>query len=132
MTPDLIVATISAGMQAMDLWLNFRDRSKASAAMDQIRVIQNSPENHAEAQRLLNLVPAKILDTFSGRVNRCFNNYSDVLKDDHFLPGEVDDATKALKKCVCRELSRLREINGRIPNGILHDLWNQYRCNLED
>ena len=55
-----------------------------------------------------------------------------VLKDNDYLPGEIDDATEALKKCVCRELHRLQEVNGNIPHGILRNYWNQYRCNLEN
>lgn len=73
-----------------------------------------------------------MLDTFSSRVKRCFDKYAMVLKDNDYLPGEIDDATEALKKCVCRELHRLQEVNGNIPHGILRNYWNQYRCNLEN
>ena len=131
MTPDLIVATISAGMQAIDLWINFKDRFKAREAMKQISVIQNTPENQAEAKNL-SLIPLNLLDKFSDRVKRCFDNYEEVLNDDEYLPREIDEATEALKRCVCRELRRLNSVNGGIPLGILQRYWNQYKCEIEN
>lgn len=132
MTPELITATISAGMQAIDLWLNLRDRYKAQTAMRRISDIQYTDENRMESQNLVHLLPSDLLVTFSERVNRCFINYKDVLDDEQYLPKEIDDATEAVKKCVCRELRRLKKLNGSIPNGLLMRYWNQYKCDLEN
>lgn len=131
MAPELITATISAGMQAIDLWLNLKDRRKAQLAMKQISAIQNTSENIIESQNLTQLIPTELLQTFSYRVDRCFTNYKDVLDDEQYLPKEIDDATEAVKKCVCRELRRLKKLNGFIPNGLLMKYWDSYRCEQE-
>ena len=129
MTNELLVATMSAGMQAIDLWLNFKDRLRAKTALASADAIQSQPQNLQAAQQLL-LIPQDLLDTFSSRVQRCFDNYKKVLDDEAYLPGEIDDATNALKRCVCRELSRLNSVNGSIPFGPMRNWWEQYQCEV--
>lgn len=129
MTNELIVATVSAGMQAVELWLNLKDRIKAKIAIEQAETMQAEPAIQEAAQRLL-IIPKELLDTFNGRVDRCFTNYKDVLNDEQYLPKEIDDATEALKRCVCRELKRLHSVNGSIPEGPLRTWWEQYQCEV--
>ena len=130
MTAELFTATISAGMQAIELWLNLRDRAKASELFARIPQIRNTASNIAEANNLTHLVPEEILDQFTNRVNRCFERYKAMLRDENYLPQEIDDGTDAVKSCVCRELRRLHSLNGFIPEGILQAYWQQYNCAL--
>lgn len=132
MSPELITATISAGMQAIELWINLKDREKAKNALTQIPIIQNTAENRGEAINLTNLLSPELLETFSGRVKKCFDKYQSVLNDEKFLPQEIDDATIAVRRCVCRELARLKDLNGFIPDGILFRYWKVYQCLLEN
>jgi len=130
MIAELITATISAGMQAIDLWLTLRDRNKAKTALLQIPFIQYTPENVAEAQNLINLIPQELLEALCARIQKCFDNYGMVLNDEQYLPQQIDSATEAVKKCVCRELNRIYSLNGSIPDGILRRYWSQYKCEL--
>ena len=130
MDASLIVAIISATMQAVDLWKTFRDRSKVKEAIDSVTALQRAPTTKVESDRLLLLIPNDLFETFSDRVKRCFNSYKEVLNDNKYLPGEIDDATEAVKRCVCRELKRLCSLNGNIPDGILKQWWDQYQCEV--
>jgi type I restriction enzyme R subunit len=128
---SLIVAIMSATMQAIDFWRTTKDRSKARKAINEVKSLRKSPSTKIESDRLLLLVPNELLNSFSSRVERCFNKYKEVLDDEKYLPGEIDEATEAVKACVCRELRRLYSVTGGIPEGILSDYWNNYGCELQ-
>jgi hypothetical protein len=82
-----------------------------------------------EAVNLNILIPHEILQRFEDRVSKCWERYNEVLASPGgYLPSEVDDASEALIACICRELRRLKLINGDIPEGKLLDYWNQYKC----
>jgi hypothetical protein len=130
--PDFqfIIAAASAAMQAIQTWLAFRDRKRAAKTYDVALSSALSDVTTAEESHLLTtVVPLHILISLAGRTDNCFNRYSEILKSDQeYLPSEVDDATLALKRCVCRELRRIYELNGSIPPGKLREWWNLYRC----
>jgi type III restriction enzyme len=128
---EFIVALVSASMQAVDLWLSVRDKGKAKQALQQVQTIQALPATKAEALNLV-IISEDLLVTFSERVKRCFDKYKEGLDDEHFLPGEIDDATKAMKRCVCRELKRLHSVNGSVPDGSLKQWWEKYRCEIQN
>ncbi|HWZ16008.1 MAG TPA: hypothetical protein VNW95_12290 [Mucilaginibacter sp.] len=129
MTPDLLVAMVSASMQAIDLWLNFRDKEKVNAVMNQVDYLQSSPQIQEEGDNLLLLIPVDVFDILSNRVQACFDKYKAMFDNNYeYLPAELDEATEALKRCICRELSRIYSLNGRIPDGTLSHYWNQYSC----
>jgi len=130
--PDfsIIIAGVSAAMQAIQTWVAFRDRKQAAQAYDKTFQEALSDIKVAEESSLLvSIVPMHILIVLAGRTDDCFNKYSNVLKaEGEFLPAEIDQATLAVKKCVCRELNRIYELNGSIPPGKLKQWWELYRC----
>ncbi|HTY11507.1 MAG TPA: hypothetical protein VMF88_10585 [Bacteroidota bacterium] len=131
MAAEIIIAGISATMQAVDLWATLRDRKKANNAFKETYPKINSDRQlQLEATQLENLVPVDVLNNMQVRVERCWTSYNDVLVDeDGYLPNEVDSATVAVKKCICRELRRIRDLNGSIPPGILSKWWDKYCMN---
>ena len=131
MAAELIVSMIDASMRAIDLWLKFKDREKTKQIVNEIDSLQDSPSVRQEAVNLQALIPNDLLEMFSDRVQTCFDRYKLVLSDNDFLPSEIDDATEAVKKCICRELKRLNSLNGSIPGGTLSNYWNQYSCNSQ-
>lgn len=126
MSAELIVSGISATLEAVQTWLQLRDRKKAAAAFSRASTQSKAFEHNVE--QLVSLVPPDVLELMDKRVRRCWVRYSEVLVDeDSFLPPEVDDATDAVKRCVCRELQRIRSLNGEVlPPGILSDWWAAY------
>jgi type I restriction enzyme, R subunit len=128
MAAEIIIAGISATLQAVDLWLSERDRRRAHRAFEAAYPrINTDLRLKAEARQLEALVPARVLENMQKRVERCWKSYNDILEDeDGYLPKEVDDATVAVRKCICRELRRLYDLNGRIPPGTLAIWWEQY------
>jgi hypothetical protein len=125
-----MIAGISAVMQAIQTWLAVRDRKRAADAYDNILSIALSDREVAEESYYLNsVVPLHILIALVGRTENCFNRYSDILKSEEaFLPSEVDEATIAVKRCVCRELKRIYELSGSVPPGRLQRWWELYDC----
>lgn len=127
MAAEIIIAGISATIQAIDFWLTHRDKFGASRTFESAYPrINTDPSLKAEARALESLVPPEVLDTMQRRVERCWSRYNEVLKDGGFLPQEVDEATEAVKRCICRELERIRSLNGSIPSGTLSRWWEQY------
>lgn len=128
MAAEIIIAGISATLQAVDLWLSERDRKQARRAFaNAYPRINVDPRLKAEARQLEGLVPAHVLENMQKRVERCWKIYNEILEDeDGYLPQEIDDATIAVRKCICRELRRLYDLNGRIPPGTLANWWRQY------
>jgi len=123
---EIIISGISAAMQAIQLWLQFRDRHRAAEPLDHIE--ERAPEFQAESSQLQQLVPTDILLTLQERAEACWSKYKNVLQDTQYLPEEIDDATEAVKACMCRELNRLMSVNGTIPPGTLRNCYDQYRC----
>lgn len=124
--PTLIISGISAVLQAIDTWVNYRDSNLAAREFE--NRIQSAPHDAAiqsEAAALESLVPAPVLATMTSRAERCWSRYHEVLNGE-YLPSEVDDATQAVKACICRELSRIRDLNGTIPPGELSKWWAAY------
>ena len=89
--------------------------------------MQRSAAIRLEAEKLATLLPRDVLGILVQRVNRCWEQYHDVLRsDEEYLPDEVDKATTAVKRCICRELQRIYDLNGSIPSGIHSDWWKAY------
>jgi len=126
MAAEIIIAGISATMEAIELWLSVRDRLRARRVfVDSYQRI--TPSQRLEARQLESLVPPDVLDSMKERVERCWERYSKVLKDEQgYLPDEVDSATQAVQRCICRELQRLLELNREIPPGTLKRWWDAY------
>jgi hypothetical protein len=127
MDPNLIVATIAAALQAIDTWTTQHDRHKAAEHAKSITELKRLPIIDQEARVLRALVPEPILQVMTDRVQKCWTRYQEVLVDDGaYLPAEVDAATLALQRCICRELKRIRDLNGEVPAGQLARWETQY------
>lgn len=126
MDPTLVISGISALLQAVDTWVTYRDSERAAREFDVgMAQARREPSIRQQAQILTNLVPQPILDTMGARAERCWEQYRDVLEGG-YLPGEVDEATRNVKACICRELRRIRDLNGALPPGDLTRWWNAY------
>lgn len=79
---------------------------------------------------VIQLIPSDTLEIFERRILNCKNMYNEVLDSlGGFLPREIDDATNAFMKCICRELNRIIAINGILPpDPIFEGWWKQYKC----
>lgn len=128
MDPTLIISGFSAALQAVQTWLQFRDRKRAAVAFkSRYTEAQTEPKIQQQAATLRTLVPQNILDVMGKRVQNCWDNYETVLENDKkYLPGQVDDATDAMIACACRELNRIYKLNKNIPEGPLRDFWEAH------
>jgi hypothetical protein len=128
MAAEVIIAIIHAGMTAVDMWVREQDRKRAVREADgAYSEIVRSPRLKRDAQLLESVVPPEVLEAMATRVKNCWKSYMDVLKDeDDYLPKEVDAATTAVQKCICRELRRIHQLNGEIPPGPMREWWNRY------
>lgn len=129
MDPTVIIAAITATMDAIELWRKFRNKEGAQKAISQVESLRETEHIQEEARKLKVLIRPDILDTMENRVQTCMDRYKKILEsDEDYLPEEIDKATDALLSCVCRELKRIQKVNGSLPDGILQDYWKQYRC----
>lgn len=128
MAAEIIIAGVSAAIEAVDFWLTHKDKIGAFLAGERAYPKINTDSRlKNEARRLESIVPADVLEVMAERVQRCWDRYKEILKDEGgYLPQEVDAATKALQRCICRELGRIHELNGAIPPGVLTTWWLKY------
>lgn len=128
-TAAFVVALVRGTMQAIDFWQNQRDRSKAVQAMKSVEEVATQPEAIRQGQALLNLAPQSTIDLLNQRIKTCQSRYDKVLADDQgYLPDEVDAATEAVIRCICRELRRLMKVNGHLPEGWMQEYWDRMGC----
>lgn len=128
MDPAVIIAAISATMEAIELWRKFRNKEGAKHAISRVELLRESEQVQEEARNLQTLVRPDILESLETRVQTCMDRYKKVIDSEEYLPEEIDEATDALLRCVCRELKRIMKVNGSLPVGVLQDYWRQYQC----
>ena len=111
--PSLIVTGISAVLQATQTWIAYRDSRRAAEVFQlEMRKGTRTPGLANAASQLVTLAPPNIVSALGNRVEKCWSRYADMLNapDGSFMPQDIDDATQAVKACVCRELKRLLAI----------------------
>ncbi|MDR3407890.1 MAG: hypothetical protein P4L68_05265 [Methylovirgula sp.] len=125
---NLFFAGISAVMASIQVWQASRNQQIAVTAFDdRLKAAPDEPETIAAAEELLSIAPADVIEDLEGRAEKCWTKYREVLGGP-FLPGEIDEATESVKACVCRELRRIKSINGgKIPDRWLPQ-WEAYDC----
>ncbi|HEY9224536.1 MAG TPA: hypothetical protein VIP27_10350 [Variovorax sp.] len=131
MDPSLIVSGIAAVLQAAQTWVAFRDRRRAADTFAEGMAAGTSDAELAlAAVQLTSIAPLEVLNALGARTEKCWTNYHEILvsPDGTYMPQEIDEATHAVKLCVCRELRRLRSINGSLPQGKFQQWWDQYGC----
>jgi hypothetical protein len=125
--PSTLVAMFSAALQSIQTWYQVRDSRRARNAFDnRLAEARTDPQIQQQGQTLATLIPPDILKSMSDRVWQCWTDYKETL-DGGTIP-EVDRAADGIKKCLCRELRRINDLNGNIPDGELRKWWNAY-CN---
>ena len=127
-TAVMVIAAFSAAMQVVQAWRGFRDRTKAfEKAGRAYERTRKAALATTQGNRLQRIVPDDILDAMEKRVTNCWSSYKDVLdpaQNQSFR--EIDNATEALKTCLCRELGLISSLNGSIPYGKLRDWWTRF------
>lgn len=127
MDPSLLVAGISALLKAIDVWIRYRDSQRAEEAFRREQEeAPKTPQIQTEARALATIIPQDILDSLIARAERCWTGYKAVLEG-RYLPDEVDDATEAVKSCICRELKRIDALGEPLPPGKLKT-WQEKYC----
>lgn len=107
------------------------DRERSTAFKVAARQVVQTVDNKyaVEASTLEMLIPPYVLDTFESRIRNCWDMFNEVLVSDNgYLPGDIDHASESLGKCICRELKRLKNVNGKIPDGTMQEYWTTYEC----
>jgi len=122
-----LFAGISAAGTAVQTWLRLRDPARAAAEFDTTfdRSFASS-ETAAAASELVAIIPPEVIKELEARADKCWTGYRKVLGGD-FLPDEVDHATASVQGCVCRELRRIKDLNGTIPSR-WEGQWQKYDC----
>jgi len=81
-----------------------------------------------EIEQLQILIPESILSLFQKRITACWNDYHEILASEgEYMDPQIDRFTNALMRCICRELKRVKQLNGFIPEQFL-ETWNTYGC----
>lgn len=126
--PSIIIAAFSAAMQTIQTWFAARDARKASKkANSAYKRTHEAKLAVTEGNRLSRIVPDDVLQAMEQRVMNCWQRYRDVMDPNQGrMPGEIDEATEALKRCLCEELRRINDLNGSIPSGKLRKWWETY------
>lgn len=125
----ILISAVSAVADVIQLWYKFKDRRKVMENYEEKITQPIKAEFIKEAQVLQNLIPQDLLDVMNQRIQNCLTRYKKVmLSDIDYLPIEMDNATEAVRKCVCRELNRILKVNGFIPKGELSRFWDTYKC----
>jgi hypothetical protein len=113
---EIVIAGFHAMLTAIDIWAKERDRMKAHREFDRTYPeINTNAELKGHARRLEALAPSYVIDELQRRAERCRTDYYNVPKDDRsYSPREIDDATEAVKRCLCRELRRMLAVNAEL------------------
>jgi hypothetical protein len=123
-----LFAGISAAAAAIQVWYKSRDKRTAATEFDNVyEMTFASPEANAAATELVAIIPEEVIRALEERAHSCWTGFRKVLDPQEYLPEEVDNATEAVQACICRELGRIKKLNGSIPNRWLPQ-WQRYKC----
>jgi hypothetical protein len=118
---------VSAVAAAIKIWEFSRDKKKAAQAFDATyESTLTSNESAVAAKQLIAIIPPEVIQDLEKRADRCWTGYRLVLGGD-YLPDEVDAATDSVQGCVCREIGRIKKLNGCIPER-WQDQWERFDC----
>ena len=116
-------------MATISVWQKERDYKAASETFkEQFETQLTAQPTQRAAEWLSSVAPSDVIDRLKARSKKCWDRYRHILDSpEDYLPDEVDEATKAVKKCVCRELRRIFELEGKLPEE-WQEQWEQYGC----
>lgn len=123
----LFFSGISATAAAIGVWQKTRDSKKSAAVFDDVfDEVKESDVAEEAAVQLVKKIPGEVIKDLEARADLCWTNYRNVLGGE-YLPAEIDQATAAVQACVCRELTRIKVLNGDIPERWMAQ-WEIYSC----
>ena len=109
-----VVSTIKNSIEAIKIWFELKDRHQAKQKLNELSLELTRDEDKVkqEANEVVRLIPEDILRAFQKRIDECKVRYQKVLESsDDYFEDQVDSATRAYIKCICRELNRVYELN---------------------
>jgi hypothetical protein len=121
----LIISTISAVLQALQTWHEFRGTSDTTVKTRPI----TATEVAQQAAVLRSILSQQTLEIMARRMKDCETYFSEMLESKgKYLPQEIDEGSVAVGACMCRELWRMKRANGSIPEGVLQEFWYTLDC----
>ena len=110
--------SVSAALQAARVWRSLRDREQTIQAHKQAtQEAQRDPALRREETAIEDVLSSSVLDAMAERVAKFWSEYHGTLLDPAILPvAELDQATDELILHVFKELDRIRELHGSIPD----------------
>lgn len=125
---QFVTGIISVGLQAFQIWKDTRNPQSVRETLNQLESITNSQEIVREGKELESLIPFPVLNTLKNRVEICWTDYNHAVSDMNILPRQLDRYTEGLRQCICRELSVIIRLNGKLPNETMKKWWKEYGC----
>lgn len=128
------LASIASALAATKTWLELRDRAAAkSAAITAETLALSDPNTEARAKALLKIVPPETLQRMMNRYKKCFEKFNKMLdeEEEKFFADDIDKAAEhALPNCICKTLHTIKAVAGVLPDPILDEAWNTYKCQV--
>lgn len=126
-----VVSSIRNAIEAVKVWYEIKDKKRVIEKLSEQSAEETRKEFsiQVDAHNISLLISEEILITFQKRIKECETMYIKVLDSrDDFLEEQITNATNAYIKCYCRELNRINQINGFIPDGQMKRFWEQHSC----
>jgi hypothetical protein len=122
------IASIHAGMAAIDLYLSHRPATRQQVI--QTLDLEYAPSNYTAIElQILSIGDAykDVFDSANDRVKRCLQRFAEAIRDDQ-LPGDRETLGRSAKKCVCKEIQLIKDFMGPNIPGDLEKIWNTHGC----
>jgi hypothetical protein len=123
------LANVSAVTASAESWFALRDQKQAARAYrEALDYARESGITRDEAKFLERVLPPQTTRILIERTDRCIAEYNKIMQSrEEYLPNELDDATEAVMKCICRELSRIHRLTGSFRSlGVMDSWWKQW------
>jgi hypothetical protein len=128
----LVIATVSAMMQGIQIWQTHRDSARASqAARGTYNAVYSDPRTRVRAAALLQVVPQETLERIYKKLHSCYSRMNDMFDGEgsKYFPDQISEAASgALKYCVCDSLQIMKDVEGGLPDEDLEEAWGKYGC----
>jgi len=124
------IATISAAMQAIDLYAKF---GGSQSQIIQTLNLEYQPSRYVDVeQKVLSLGASAprytdLFKTADRRVQECIEGFTAAIGEDQ-LPMERERLAASAKACVCRQIKLLKDFMGEYIPEELKDIWRVHEC----
>lgn len=122
-----IFAGFQALMAAIQVLQNERDYQRAKQTFQQTyTIVLDSRETMIAARALVNVAPREVIKKLHDNAKKCWDHWLD-FEEEPLMPGQEREADEAVKKCVCRQLKRMIDLDGSLrPEW--EGQWDLYNC----